>query len=255
MLVAEDAAFCRVLGQSDVAGRLYNRLVRQQNMTVMARRQSTPGLSAGHMGVFLVTCALHATAAYFAATQVVTGRGSLSSTLEVSFIPTEKRTEPPPPAPVPVLLSDAFADRRLMDIPPPTVELAVPQEPSQAIHVPPPEPPPQLDPAVREGQGYGPLIRPRVLSGPKSQDRYPRASIRHGESGRTVVKICISPTGTVDSVEVAESSGYPRLDRAAVDTGWDYVFAPAMREGKAAAVCLPYGIRFRIAIGGSRARR
>jgi periplasmic protein TonB len=219
----------------------------------MGRPQSTPGMSPPHIGVFVATCALHVMAIYYVATQEVTGRGPLWSTLEVSFIPTEKPTEPPPPAPLPVLLTDAFAERQLIDIPPPTVEVAGSQEASQAIHVsPPPDPPPQPDPAPQDGQGYGPLTKPYVISGPHSQDRYPRASIRHKEAGRTVVKICISPTGTADSVEVVQSSGYPRLDRAAVDIGWDYVFAPAMREGKSVSVCLPYGIRFRIAIGGSR---
>jgi periplasmic protein TonB len=221
-------------------------------MIIMERRQPPPGMSSRHVGVFLATCALHAMAIHYFANQVVTGRGPLWSTLEVSFIPAEKPTQPPPSAIVPILLADAFAERELIDIPPPTVELGVVQEASQAIHAPPPDPPP-TDLAPQEGKGYGPLIRPRVISGPDSQDRYPRASIRHKESGRAVVKICISAAGSVDSVEVAESSGYPRLDGAAVDIGWDYVFAPAMREGKSVAVCLPYGIKFRI--GGPRRRR
>jgi periplasmic protein TonB len=243
------------MGHFDVASQVCHRLARYKNATVMERQQSTPGVSPPRIGVFLATCALHALAINYVATQVVTGRGPLWSTLDVSFIPTEKPTEPPPPAPLPVLLTDAFAERQLIDIPLPTIDLAVPEEASQAIHVAPPDPPPQPYPALQEGQGYGPLTKPHVISGPDSQDRYPRASIRHKESGRTVVKICIAETGAVDSVEVTRSSGYPRLDRAAVDIGWDYVFAPAMREGKSVAVCLPYGIRFRIAIGGSwRAR-
>jgi TonB family protein len=234
---------------------VFHRLARYKNITAMERSQRTPGMLPPRIGVFLATCALHVMAIYYVATQVVTGRGPLWSTLDVSFIATEKPTKPPPPAPLPVLLADAFAQRQLIDIPPPTVELAVPQEASQAIHVTPPDPPPQPDPALQAGQGYGPLTKPRVISGPDSQDRYPRASIRHKESGRTVVKICIAAVGTVDSVEVAQSSGYPRLDQAAVDIGWDYVFAPAVREGKSVAVCLPYGIRFRIATRGLPRRR
>jgi TonB family protein len=224
------------------------------SMSVIGRRQLTPLLSPHRMGAFLATCALHAAAIYYVAAQVVTGREPLWSTLEVSFIPAAKPAEPPLPAPIPVLLTDAFAERQLIDIPPPRAEMAVPQETSYAIHVAPPDPPPLADLAPQEGQGYGPLTKPRVISGPNSQDRYPRASIRAKESGRPVVKICISESGTVDSVEVAQSSGHPRLDLAAVDVGWDYVFAPAMREGKPVPVCLPYGIRFRIAIGGSARR-
>jgi len=35
----------------------------------------------------------------------------------------------------------------------------------------------------------------------------------------------------------------------------DYVFEPAMREGKPVPVCLPYGIEFRVAVGGLRRSR
>lgn len=220
--------------------------------TFMHRRHYNPGMSSPHMGLFLATCALHAVAIYYVVTHVTSGQGPLWDSLEVAFIPVEKK-EPPPPPPLPVLLSDAFADQ-LIDIPAPAVELATPQEDSQAIHAPSPEPQPQLRSEPEDGQaGYGPLTKPRVISGSSSDDLYPRASIRNKESGRPVVRICISETGTVDSVEVAQSSGYPRLDGAAVDIGWGYVFAPAMREGKPVAVCLPYGIRFRI--GGSQRRR
>jgi len=205
------------------------------------------------MGVFLATCGLHAAAIYGLATVVVTNRSPLWEALEVSFIPAEQPTEPPPPKAIPVLLSDAFAERPVMDIPPPAVELATAPEGSEAIHLPPPDPTPPVDLRPEAEQGYGPLSKPQVISGPKyPQDRYPRISIRHRESGRTVVRVCISASGTVDSVEVAQSSGFPRLDAAAADMTLDYTFAPATREGKAVPVCLPYGIDFRLAIGGSR---
>ncbi|HEY5810577.1 MAG TPA: energy transducer TonB [Povalibacter sp.] len=223
----------------------------------MQRQQRLPGTSPRHMSVFVVTCALHAAAIYFLATVVIAGHEPLWSSLEVSFIPTEKPQVPPPPPPVPVLLSDAFAERQLLEIRPPDVELGVTQESSQAINAPrPPDPLPQLRLAPEEGQGYGPLTRPRVVSRPRNpEDRYPRASIRHGEAGLTVVNICISAAGTVDSVDVAQSSGYRRLDEAAMDMSLDYVFAPAVREGKAIPVCLPYSIEFRVALGRSRRAR
>lgn len=221
----------------------------------MERRWDTFEPSSRHIGVFLVTCALHASAIYFATSLLVAEHASPWSTLQVSFIPAVKPVDPPPPPPVPVLLADAFAERQLMDIPAPELQIAVPAEVSRAIQAPAPDPLPQTNSAPPDEKGYGPLIRPRVLSGPKSQSRYPGASIRHKESGRTVVKICISSTGTVDDVSVAKSSGYRRLDEAAVDIGRDYVFAPAMRGGQAVAVCLPYGITFRIATGGGSQRR
>jgi len=197
------------------------------------------------MGVFFATCAIHGAAIYFLATQVVTIHSPLWSALEVSFVSAEKPKEPPPPTEVPVILSDAFAERPLIEIPAPAVELGIPEEASQAIHEPAPELPLVTETAPEEGKGYGPFTKPRVISGPKHpQDRYPRASIRNKESGRTVVNLCISPEGTVQTVAVAQTSGYRRLDDAAMDMALDYVFEPAMREGKAVPVCLPYGIEF-----------
>ena len=219
----------------------------------MERRRDTLGPSSRHVGVFLFTCALHASAIYFATSLLVAEHAPQWSTLQVSFIPV-KPVDPPPPPPIPVLLTDAFAERQLMDIAAPELQIAVPVEVSRAIQAPTPDPLPQANSAPQKEEGYGPLIKPRVLSGPKSQSRYPRESISQKESGRTVVKICISATATVDDVSVAKSSGYSRLDRAAVDIGRDYLFTPAMRGGQAVAVCLPYGITFRIATGGGSQR-
>jgi TonB family protein len=43
-----------------------------------------------------------------------------------------------------------------------------------------------------------------------------------------------------------ESSGFPRLDQAAVGIGKEARFRPAMREGKPMPFCLPYRITFAI---------
>jgi protein TonB len=215
----------------------------------------TFGTTPRHMSVFAATCLLHVLGIYLIGTMGARDSGPLWHALEVSFIPVEEPTEPPPPAIIPVVLTDAFAERPI-DIPAPTTDLSTPQEAGDAIHAPPPEETTVApDPAVEDGRGYGPLTKPRVIGGPKyPQDRYPRASIRNKESGRPIVKICISDEGKVVSAEVAQSSGYPRLDAAAVDMSLDYVFAPAMREGKAVPVCMAYGIDFRLAVSGSRRR-
>lgn len=220
----------------------------------MARRQPTLGAASRHAGVFAVTCALHAGALYWAVTQGGVHRTSLWTTLQVTFVPAPKQAEPPPP-PIPVLMKEAFSQRPRLQIPLPTLELAVPAEPRRAIHMPPPDPLAPRGAAVQEGEGVGPFKRPRALSGPSSGDRYPNESVRRGESGRTVINICIAADGAVDEVEVAESSGYPRLDQAAVGIGWDYVFAPATRGGKPVRVCLPYGITFRIGSKGGAHHR
>ena len=99
----------RFMGHFDVRVSPTDRL---REITVMKRGPLTPGMSPHQMGVLLATCALHAIGIYYVATQAVTGRGSLWSTLEVSFIPITKQ-EPPPPPIIPVLLTDAFAEHLL----------------------------------------------------------------------------------------------------------------------------------------------
>jgi periplasmic protein TonB len=228
----------------------------QKKIKLMEPGQRITRAAPRNMGVFLATCAIHAAVIYWISIQVVGNRAALWSALEVSFVPVEAPKDPPIPTDIPVVLTDAFAERELLDIPPPTAELSGAQEESAAIHAPPPAPPPPVDIAPEEGQGYGPLTKPQVISKPKNpQDRYPRISIRHKESGRTVLKICISATGSVDSVDVAKTSGYPRLDAAALDMALDYVFAPATRDGNPVPVCLPYGIDFRVGVGGLRRNR
>jgi periplasmic protein TonB len=221
-------------------------------------RHRTRAPSLRDTGVFLAISLLHVIGIYYFSSLMPNGREALWTSLEASFIPREKPKDPPPPPPIPTLLTDAFTETPLLDIPAPSVEVAVPEDEGTAIHIEKPEPPADVeqDAAPPQGdEGFGPITKPRVLSRPRVLDRYPPASVHYRESGHPVIKICISEQGTVTDVQLAQSSGFQRLDEAAVDLGWDYVFAPALREGKPLAVCLPYGITFRINIGGVRARR
>jgi TonB family protein len=77
-------------------------------------------------------------------------------------------------------------------------------------------------------------------------DRYPNASIKAKESGTVVMNICVSPTGKVDSVELAQSSGFSRLDQVALGIASEYRFQPAMRAGHPIAACAHYNIIFKV---------
>jgi periplasmic protein TonB len=91
-----------------------------------------------------------------------------------------------------------------------------------------------------------PDIRPRPIHVPGGRNRYPAESVRAGEFGAPTITICISATGAVDSVQVNESSGFPRLDQAAVSIGKEAIFRPARLDGKPVPFCLPYRIKFKI---------
>ena len=62
---------------------------------------------------------------------------------------------------------------------------------------------------------------------------YPRASVRRGETGRVLVRVLISPSGTVEEVSVRKSSGHSRLDSAALKAAKMARFKPYKENGVA----------------------
>ncbi len=52
------------------------------------------------------------------------------------------------------------------------------------------------------------------------------------EAGETLLRVRVTDTGAVDSVEVVESSGYETFDSAAIAGARDLRFQPARRDGK-----------------------
>lgn len=80
--------------------------------------------------------------------------------------------------------------------------------------------------------------RPRVIGkvdylGKRPQPEYPRMSQRRGEQGRVIVRVLISPEGRVLEAMVQKSSGYERLDEAAVRAVRSARFRPYTENGHA----------------------
>ena len=61
---------------------------------------------------------------------------------------------------------------------------------------------------------------------------YPDEAVRHGEQGAVVLLIRVSPEGLANSVDIARSSGFNLLDRAARDAVATWRFMPAVRDGQ-----------------------
>lgn len=59
---------------------------------------------------------------------------------------------------------------------------------------------------------------------------YPSLSRRMGEEGRVVLRVLVTPEGRAEQLEIRTSSGFARLDQAALDTVRRWRFAPA-RQG------------------------
>jgi periplasmic protein TonB len=73
---------------------------------------------------------------------------------------------------------------------------------------------------------------------------YPRMSRRMGEQGTVVVRVFISTEGRAEKAEVRTSSGYSRLDEAALDTVQRWRYMPGKRGGVPEAMWFNVPIRF-----------
>lgn len=126
--------------------------------------------------------------------------------------------EPPPPPP-------QFAPPPPPFIPPPEVNVATPPPPTStaptAITI--AKPPPAAPVAVE----------PRVDLQHSSQPAYPVLSRQLGEEGAVILKVLVDADGRVLDSQLVRSSGYPRLDQAALaGVKTNYRFVPGTVDGK-----------------------
>jgi periplasmic protein TonB len=153
----------------------------------------------------------------------------------------EKKDEPPPPPP-PQL------ERPPVEVPPPEVSIDLPVETqSTAIqdvtdkHIvapPPPPPPPRqvVRVVARPGKNF-----------PNTDDYYPPASQRLGESGGVNVRACVGATGKLTAEpSIDKSSGSSRLDEGALRLAkaGSGKYQPATEDGKPVDSCFVFRVTF-----------
>ena len=80
----------------------------------------------------------------------------------------------------------------------------------------------------------------------KPQPTYPAMSKRLGEQGKVVVKVLIGADGLPQKSELRQSSGFDRLDDAALATAMKWRYVPGKRDGKAEAMWFDVPIIFRL---------
>ena len=79
--------------------------------------------------------------------------------------------------------------------------------------------------------GEGQIQQPAPLYG-EVPIEYPLQLWDQDREGETLLRVRVTDTGTVDSIEVLQSSGYPAFDSAAVAGARKMRFNPARRNGK-----------------------
>ena len=65
---------------------------------------------------------------------------------------------------------------------------------------------------------------------------YPLMSKRLGEQGKVIVRVYIGADGLPQRAEIGKSSGYDRLDQAAISSVMRWKFVPGKRNGVAEAM-------------------
>lgn len=169
---------------------------------------------------------------------------------EVVAPPVQPRRPPPPapsiptppvlaapPAPAPPKAEAVKAEpppRRAepvrQETPQPEPQPAPVSAPVPAVPV--PAPAPVVSEAPKPAPAPLPVTQPRFnadyLDNPKPA--YPSISRRMGEEGEVRLRVHVDTAGNARQVEISHSSGFPRLDQAALDTVRQWRFIPA-RQG------------------------
>ena len=162
--------------------------------------------------------------------------------LMVSLIQPERELEPEPPKPGPI------EPRPTLKPSPPPPMLATRPTPTPTpvppVEAPRPDPvavsevpsPPAPRPVVEAPQAAAPPTPPRpadYLSNPKPP--YPGLSKKLNEEGTVRIRVWVEADGTPGRLEIASSSGFARLDNAALAVLPKWRFIPARQGGKPVA--------------------
>jgi len=92
-----------------------------------------------------------------------------------------------------------------------------------------------------------PVEEPPVAINPVSPVRYPPALLAKGIEGQVLLRLYVDSAGNVipDSTRLAESSGYPALDSAALAGAPELRFSPALHQGQPIAAPFLQPVQFR----------
>lgn len=146
----------------------------------------------------------------------------------------QPREEPPPPPPRFVKPPPAF-------VPPPEIRVEAPA-PSNAIT----QFQRNAEPSTATAASL--IVPPQAADeNGITQPEYPPASQRLGEIGTVVLALYVREDGSIAEAKVDSSSGFERLDNAAIDEALRaWRFKPGTKDGKPFAMWHKYAVRFKV---------
>ncbi len=165
----------------------------------------------------------------------------------------ESIPQPAPPKPVPRVkpkVEPKPVPKAAKPTPQPVAQSPAPS-PTPAPAAADPTPAPAAPAPAAPAATPGPARETMQVSAPKNvptlqcnfvKPDYPSMSRRRGESGTAYVHFVVGVTGKIESIDLQKSSGYPRLDDAALDAMRSTTCRPYIENGQAirAARTQPY---------------
>jgi periplasmic protein TonB len=175
------------------------------------------GTTPRRAGLFVVVAALHVLIIYglMVATGVVS-QPAFVAPIEAVFIPEATQTEPEPEIKIKPDIEQPVA----VDEPVPEVQF------EEAVTPPSDIPVPASATAIAGSQQQGAPAQD-LKTANRVDPTYPPASRRAGEQGTVRLKVLVDTSGKASNVAVTQSSGFPRLDQAAMEAvrKWRFVAA------------------------------
>ena len=157
----------------------------------------------------------------------------------------DDENEPPPPPP--------DIEQPPPYVPPPEIDIAIAVESAptntitavtnqRPVQAPPPPAPKPVERAV--------VKSPPSTSGRGARTtlpEYPPASRRAGEAGTVQLRCMVNENGRCSDISVVKSSGFPKLDEAAVkEVQRNWKFVPGKEDGKPVAAWHTFAVTFRL---------
>jgi protein TonB len=168
-------------------------------------------------GLFIVVAALHVLIVYglMLATGVV-HQPAFVAPLQAVFIPEAQQEEQQPEVKIKPEIEQPVA----VDQPPPEVQF------EEAVTPPSDVPVPASANAISGSQQQGAPAQD-LKTANRVDPTYPPASRRAGEQGTVRLKVLVDTSGRASNVAVTQTSGFPRLDEAAIEAvrKWRFVAA------------------------------
>jgi periplasmic protein TonB len=176
----------------------------------------------------LLVAALHVAAIYAIATSLgVVRPPAIIQPLEATIIEATRQPHVEQPVLAKPQLQQLNVD--VPDTPPPQIE--VPVDTSAA--------PPDATPNDAISDANLQVTR-------RVEPNYPPASRRAGEQGTAVFSVLVDPSGHPQQVKVQSSSGYERLDQAAIEAIRRWMFNPAVRDSQKVAAWTTVRVKFQL---------